>query len=92
MWQPEEVFARVQRVISDAWDLPLEAVSLDASFSRQFHAGTLDIAELVLMVEDELGLSLPEDVYKMVDSAADVVHFVLRAKQNTVAFPHRPAI
>lgn len=70
------MFERIQEIIADKLSIDVEEITLDSSFVDDLNADSLDIVELIMALEDELDLEIPdEDVEKFV-TVADVVNYV----------------
>ncbi len=70
------MFERIQEIIADKLSIDVEEVTLDSSFVDDLNADSLDIVELIMALEDELDLEIPdEDVEKFV-TVGDVVNYV----------------
>lgn len=70
------MFERIQEIIADKLSIDVEEVTLDSSFVDDLNADSLDIVELIMALEDELDLEIPdEDVEKFV-TVGDVVNYL----------------
>ncbi len=64
---------KIQAMLAEALNLPLEKVTPDAKIVDDLGADSLDVVELLSHLEDEYGVMIPdEDVEKLV-TVADVV-------------------
>ncbi len=72
----EPVVDRVKKIIVDQLGVEEETVTLDASFVDDLGADSLDTVELVMALEEEFGIEIPdEDAEKMtrVKEASDYI-------------------
>lgn len=70
------MFEKIQEIIADKLSINVDDISQDSSFVEDLNADSLDIVELVMALEDELELEIPdEDVEKFV-TVGDVVNYV----------------
>lgn len=70
------MFERIQEIIADKLSIDVDEITLDSSFIEDLNADSLDIVELIMTLEDELDLEIPdEDVEKFV-TVGDVVNYV----------------
>ncbi|MCR4943636.1 MAG: acyl carrier protein [Clostridium sp.] len=70
------MFERVQEIIADKLSVDAEEITMDSEFIEDLNADSLDIVELIMALEDELELEIPdEDVEKFV-SVGDVVNYI----------------
>ncbi len=72
----EEVLEKVRRIIIDQLGLNEDQVTPEASFIDDLGADSLDTVELVMALEEEFGLEIPdEDAEKMV-TVKNVVTYI----------------
>ena len=70
------MFERVQEIIADKLSVDAEEITMDSEFIEDLNADSLDIVELIMALEDELELEIPdEDVEKFVN-VGDVVNYI----------------
>ena len=62
----EELLIKVKAIVSDKLSISEEQVTEDASFTEDLGADSLDTVELVMALEDEFDMDIPdEDAEKM---------------------------
>jgi len=69
-------FEKLQGIIVEELGVDLEEVTLEASFSDDLGADSLDLFELVMSIEDEFGVAIPNEELvniKTVKSAVDYI-------------------
>ena len=59
--QREELLKKVRAIVSDKLSISEEQVTEDASFIDDLGADSLDTVELVMALEDEFGLDIPDE-------------------------------
>ena len=57
----DELFEKMQKLIVEKLDIDAAKVTLDASFRNDLGADSLDTYELVYAIEEELGVSIPDE-------------------------------
>ena len=57
----DELLKKVRAIVSDKLSISEEQVTEDASFIDDLGADSLDTVELVMALEDEFGLDIPDD-------------------------------
>ena len=55
------VFERIREIICDQLDLEEDKVTMDSDIMEDFEADSLDVVDLVMSIEDEFGLEVPDD-------------------------------
>ncbi len=63
---------KVQSMLAEALDLPLEKVTPDAKIVDDLGADSLDVVELLSQLEDEFGIIIPDDEVESLVTVADV--------------------
>ena len=72
----EEVFERVKKIIIEQLGTVDTAVTMDASFLDDLGADSLDIVELVMALEEEFDIEIPDTDAEKVVTVGDVVEFI----------------
>ncbi len=72
----EEIFRRVQDIIIDRLNVKKDKITLDATFLDDLGADSLELTELVLAVEEEFSLKIPDEQIEQLTSVGKVVAFV----------------
>ncbi len=55
-----EVFGKLKKIIMESLDVEEDLVTLDASFSDDFGADSLEIVEFVMNLEEVFGIEIPD--------------------------------
>ena len=72
----EEVFEKVKGIIVEQLGVADTAVTMEASFIDDLGADSLDIVELIMALEDELDMEIPDEDAENFVTVGDVVRFV----------------
>ena len=72
----EEVFERVKKIIIEQLGVTESTVTLEASFVDDLGADSLDIVELVMALEEEFDIEIPDSDAEKVVSVRDVVDYI----------------
>ncbi len=72
----EEVFERVKKVIIEQLGVAENAVTSEASFLDDLSADSLDIVELVMALEEEFDIEIPDEDAEKVTTVGDVVDYI----------------
>ena len=63
---------KIQEMLSEALNLPLDKVTPDAKIVDDLGADSLDVVELLSQLEDEYGITIPDDEVETLVTVADV--------------------
>ena len=70
----EEIFMleKIQAMLAEALNLPISKVTPDAKIVDDLGADSLDVVELLSQLEDEYGITIPDDEVENLVTVADV--------------------
>ena len=72
----EEVFEKVKAVIVEQLGVSESSVEMEASFIDDLGADSLDIVELVMALEEEFDMEIPDSDAEKVVTVGDVVEYI----------------
>ncbi|MBR6034394.1 MAG: acyl carrier protein [Clostridia bacterium] len=72
----EEVFEKVKNIIVEQLGVAETAVTPEASFIDDLGADSLDIVELVMALEEEFDIEIPDSDAEKVVTVEDVVEYI----------------
>ena len=72
----EEVFERVKKIIMEQLGTVESSVTMEASFLDDLGADSLDIVELVMAIEEEFDVEIPDADAEKVVTVGDVVEYI----------------
>jgi len=72
----DEIFDKVKVVIVDQLNVEEDDVAEEASFVDDLGADSLDIVELVMALEEEFGISIPDEQAEKIKTVGDAVDFI----------------
>jgi acyl carrier protein len=82
MWLAYEILEWVQRAAGETLGMLPEQISADTDIVGELKADSLDVVELVMEIEDEFDLTIPDEDYDQFQTIADVVRYILRRRQG----------
>ena len=71
-----EIESRVKAIIIEKFGVSEAMVTSDANFTNDLSADSLDRVELIMEIEDEFGISIPEDAAEKIATVGDAIKFV----------------
>ena len=72
----EEVFDKVKEIIVEQLGVAENSVNTEASFIDDLGADSLDIVELIMALEEEFDLEIPDSDAEKVVTVGDVVDYI----------------
>jgi len=77
----EAILERVKEVISEQLGIEdVESITLETTFIDDLGADSLDIVELIMALEEEFDMEIPEVEAEKIISVGDVVEYIHKAK------------
>ncbi len=70
------VFERIREIICDQLDLDEDKVTMESIIVEDFDADSLDVVDLVMSLEDEFGLEVPDEQIENFRTVGDVVRYI----------------
>ncbi len=70
------VFEVVKEVIVEIKDIPAESITLESLFDEDLNADSLDIVEMLMMLEEKYNIEIPEEEAEKMKTVADAVNYI----------------
>ena len=71
-----DIEAKVKEIVVQQLSVDPEKVTADASFVDDLGADSLDIVELVMAFEEELGVEIPDEAAEKISTVKDAVEYL----------------
>lgn len=72
----EEIFEKVKSIIIEQLGVTETSITLEASFIDDLGADSLDIVELIMALEEEFDIEIPDADAEKVVTVGDVVDYI----------------
>ena len=72
----QELFARFQKCAVEVLSVSEEQVTVDAKFGDDLDADSLDLVELVMALEEEFGVEVPEEELEGIETVGQAYDLV----------------
>lgn len=76
------VFERIRQILMDQLDLEEDKITMESDIVEDLEADSLDVVDLVMTMEDEFGVEVPDDKIEGFKTVGDIVRF---AEENSVS-------
>ncbi len=67
---------KVVGIVSEQLNVPKEDVKLESKFVEDLKADSLDVVELVMELEDEFEVTIPDEDYDKIRTVGDAVKYI----------------
>lgn len=71
-----EIFEKVKKIIADKLDIEEGKITPESSFLDDLGADSLDIVELIMELEEEFGIEIPDEDAEKIRTVADAVKYI----------------
>ncbi len=76
MSQQEEIFEKVKVIVVDQLSVPPADVTPEANFGNDLNADSLDVVELVMALEEEFDIEIPDEAAESIKTVQDAVDYI----------------
>ena len=73
----EEIVARLKEIIIDRLDVEEEQIAPEASFVEDLGADSLDIVELIMGIEEEFDIEIPDEDAEKLTTVGEAMNYTL---------------
>ncbi|MBE6044119.1 MULTISPECIES: acyl carrier protein [Clostridium] len=70
------VFERVKKIIADQLGLDENTITMDSLFVDDLGADSLDVVELIMALEEEFDIEIPDEDAEKATKVGDVVEYI----------------
>lgn len=72
----EEIFERVSSILSEELGIDSSIIEMESNFIDDLNADSLDIVDLVVEMEHEFDLSIPDEEAERIKTVGDAVKYI----------------
>lgn len=70
------VFDEVKEILADQLDIKIDDINLDSKLSDDLGADSLDAIDIVMTIEDQYSIEVPDDNIEAMKTVEDIVAFI----------------
>jgi acyl carrier protein len=70
------VFEKVKSIVADQLDVEEEKVTAEASITEDLGADSLDVVDLVMSIEEEFDIEIPDEAVENIKTVGDIVSYI----------------
>ena len=71
-----DTFERIRELLAEQLDIDEEKITMDSDILEDFEADSLDVVDMVMTLEDEFGVEIPDEDIENFHTVGDVVRFI----------------
>lgn len=76
----QEIFEKIKNIIKEQLGATEESIAMEATFVDDLSADSLDIVELIMSLEEEFDLEIPDSEAEKIVTVGDVVKYIQEHK------------
>ncbi|AHC15131.1 acyl carrier protein [Salinispira pacifica] len=77
----DELFEKMKKLIADKLEVEESKITPESSFRQDLGADSLDTYELVYAIEEEMGITIPDEKANEFETVKDALDFI-QSQQN----------
>lgn len=77
-----DIEIKIQKVVAEQLSIAPEQVKPAASFINDLGADSLDVVELVMALEEEFGIEIPDDQAEKLITVGDAINFIDKLQKS----------
>lgn len=70
------VFDKIKDIIVEQLDVEEDAVTMEASITEDLGADSLDVADLVMSIEESFDVEIPDEEVENIKTVGDIVKYI----------------
>jgi acyl carrier protein len=72
----DEVFERIKEVLSERLSVEESDITEEANFQEDLDADSLDLVEMIMELEDQFGIKIPDEDAQKIQTVGQAVEYV----------------
>jgi acyl carrier protein len=72
----DDIFEKVKKLIAEKLEVEVDKIKPEASFRQDLGADSLDTYELVYAIEEEMGITIPDEKANEFETVGDAVEYL----------------
>ena len=72
----QEIFEKVKKIVVEQLEVEGDRVTAEASFANDLGADSLDTVELVMALEEEFDIEIPDEAAEQIDTVGKAVEHI----------------
>lgn len=74
-------FEKITEILAEQLDADRDAMTMDTKIADDLGADSLDLVDLLMSVEDEFGIEIPDEDVENIQTIGDIVEYI-NSKEN----------
>jgi acyl carrier protein len=74
------VFEKIRAILAEQLDIAADEITMESNIAEDLGADSLDVVDLIMSIEDEFDLEVPDTEVENIKTVCDVVNYIESAK------------
>lgn len=70
------VFERIKEILADQLDASVDDMKMETNIAEDLGADSLDVVELLMAIEDEFDVEIPDEEIENIKTIGDLVRYI----------------
>lgn len=70
------ILEKVKEIVADQLGVDADEVTVESSFTEDLGADSLDVVELIMALEEEFDMEIPDEDAEKISTVGDVVEYI----------------
>ncbi len=70
------VFEKIKAILADQLDADEDAITMETDIAADLGADSLDVVELIMSIEDEFEVEVPDEKIEGIKTVGDIVNYI----------------
>ena len=70
------VFEKIKTILADQLDVDEETITMETDIAADLGADSLDVVELIMSIEDEFEVEVPDEKIEGIKTVGDIVNYI----------------
>ena len=70
------VFEQIRAILAEQLDVAEDEITMESNIGEDLGADSLDVVDLVMTIEDEFEIEVPDDQIENIKTVGDVVNYI----------------
>lgn len=71
-----DTFERIRELLAEQLELDADSITMDSDIMEDFDADSLDVVDMIMALEDEYSIEIPDEDVETFRTVGDVVRYV----------------
>ena len=70
------ILERLKEIVAEQLEIDAETITAETRLNEDLNADSLDVVEMLMALEDEFGVDIPDEEIEKMKTIGDVVNFI----------------